>query len=84
MDEALRQSNRTVSILCHKSLIHNRKVKKENEIKYRQHIKQWFEDIYKIAQAMLDVAASCENLVIVFDFESIFVGIILFIFSNLF
>lgn len=78
--EALCKPNRTVAILCFKSLIHNRKVKKEDEIKYRQSIKEWLRDIYKVAEVMLNVAATCENLVIVFDFESKFVRIILFIF----
>ena len=76
MNEALCNPNRTVSILCTKSLIHNRRVKNEDEqtkIKYRKCIKKWLGDIYKVAKRMLDIAASCEDLKIIFDFESQYV-----------
>jgi len=75
INEALPNTSKSVLILCTRSLIHNRKVKKEDETKYRKHIKKWLEDINKIAGNMLEVAASCENLVIIFDFESKFVRI---------
>jgi len=73
ISDALRNTSKSVLILCTRSLIHNRKVKKEDETKYRKHIKKWLEDVNKIAAIMIDVAASCENLVIIFDFESKFV-----------
>jgi len=75
ISDALRNASKSVLILCTRSLIHNRKVRKEDEKKYREHIKQWLEDINKIASIILDVTASCENLVIIFDFESKFVRI---------
>jgi len=74
ISDALHHASKSVLILCTKALIHNRKVKKEEVTKYREHIKKWFENINKITSIMLDVAASCENLVIIFDFESKFVS----------
>ena len=73
ISEALRNAGKSVLILCTRALIHNRKVKKEDETKYHKNIKKWLEDVNKIASIMLDVAASCDNLVIIFDFESKFV-----------
>jgi len=73
ISDALRNASKSVLILCTRALIHNRKVKKEDETKYRKNIKKWLEDVNKIASIMLDVAASCDNLVIIFDFESKFV-----------
>ena len=73
ISDALRHESKSVLILCTRSLIHNRKVKKKDETKYRKFIKKWLEDVNKKAKIMIDVAASCENLVIIFDFESKFV-----------
>jgi len=74
ISDALRHASKSVLILCTRALIHNRKVKKEDEKKYRKSIKKWLEDINKIAGIMLDVAASCDNVVIIFDFESKYVS----------
>jgi len=85
--EALRNESNSVLILYTKSLIHNRKIGKEDEKKYRKYIKKWLEDVNQIAGIMFDVAASCENLVIIFDFESKFVRIfdnLLFLYLNIF
>jgi len=73
ISDALRHESKSVLILCTRSLIHNKKVKKKDETKYRKFIKKWLEDVSKKAKIMIDVAASCENLVIIFDFESKFV-----------
>jgi len=72
-NDAIADKNKSVLILCTRAFIHNSKVNIKDETKYRKHIKKWFEDINKIAAIMIDVAASCENLVIIFDFENKFV-----------
>jgi len=71
---ALVNVHKSVLLLATKCLIHNRKVTKEREADYRQKIMKWLQDIYNIAPEMLDVAATCEKLKIVFDFESDSVG----------
>lgn len=65
----------SIMILSAKSSIHNRRIEKHKEIEYRKKIMKWFEDIYKIAPELLDVAASCESLKIIFDFETLTVGL---------
>jgi len=70
VNKALPNVHKSVHKLCMQSLIHNRKINKEQEAVCRQRIMKWFTDIHKIAPEMLDVAASCNDLKIVFDFES--------------
>jgi len=79
VDDAL-CAERSVMMLCMKSLIHNRKIKGNQEAGYRINIKKWIEDIHKVAPELLDVAASCKNLKIIFDFESMMVS--KFIYKN--
>jgi len=67
---ALVNVHNSVLLLATRSLIHNRKISKEQEAEYRQKIINWLQDIHKVAPEMLDVAASCEYLKIIFDFES--------------
>jgi len=67
---ALGNVHSSVLLLATRSLIHNRKISKEQEAEYRQNIINWLQDIHKVAPEMLDVAASCEHLKIIFDFES--------------
>jgi hypothetical protein len=61
-----------VNLLCSRSFIHNRRIKSEQEAEYRSKIRKWYEDISKVefGWELLDVASSCENLKIIFDFES--------------
>jgi len=70
VNSALVNVHKSVLILTTRSLIHNRKISKELEAEFRQKIMNWFQDIHKIAPETLDVAASCEHLKIIFDFES--------------
>jgi len=67
---ALVNVHKSVLLLATRSLIHNRKIGKEQEAEYRQKIMNWLQDIHKVAPEMLDVAASCDYLKIIFDFES--------------
>jgi len=76
---ALVNVHNSVLLLSTRSLIHNRKISKEQEAEYRKKIMNWFQDIHKIAPEMLDVAASCEYLKIIFDFESDTVSFVIFI-----
>jgi len=62
--------NNSVLLLSKRSLIHNYKVSKEEDLEYRKLIMKWFEDIRKIAPELINVAAFCEHLKIIFDFES--------------
>jgi len=72
VNEALIEDQKSVNLLCNISFIHNRRVSKEQEVEYRRKIRKWFEDISKIkfGGLFLDVAASCDNLKIIFDFEN--------------
>ena len=55
-----------------KTFIHNKDITEEHEAQYRQKIKKWFQDIsnVKYCKELLDVVTQCENLKIIFDFES--------------
>jgi len=70
IDKSLRDFHKSVLHLSARSLIHNRKISKEKQVEYRRKIRSWLKDIQKIAPEMLDVAASCEDLKIIYDFES--------------
>lgn len=70
VNKALVNVHKSILLLATRSLIHNRKIKREQEAEYRQKIMSWLKDIHNIAPEMLEVAASCENLKIIFDFES--------------
>ena len=69
---ALKDKNKAVMMLSSRSLIHNRRISRDQEAVYRTKIKQWFEDINKLkfGPDLLQVAASCKNLKIIFNFES--------------
>jgi hypothetical protein len=71
-DRSISDKEKAVALLSSRSLIHNRKIAKEEELKYREKIKKWFKDLYKIKICMelIDVVVQCEELKIVFDFES--------------
>jgi len=70
INKSLPNVHRSVLKLSMQSFIHNRRISKEQEAEYRPKIMQWFIDIHKVAPEMLDVAASCDHLKIIFDFES--------------
>lgn len=71
-DSSISDKEKTVVLLSSRSLIHNRKYAKVEESRYRENIKKWFSDLYKLkyCKELLDVAVQCEELKIVFDFES--------------
>lgn len=71
VNEILSDMNNSVALLSARSFINNRKINKHQEAECRVKIKKWFEDINKIkfGSEMLDIAASCESLRIIFDFE---------------
>jgi len=75
ISKSLQDVHKSVLHLSARSLIHNRKIRKEQEIEYRRKIRSWLKDIQKIAPEMLDVAASCEDLKIIYDFESQYVSL---------
>lgn len=69
----------SINTLCNKSIIHNRNISREEERSYRKKIRIWFQDIHKIklgkknlplGAKMLEIAASCKKLKIIFDFKS--------------
>jgi len=62
--------NNSILMLSTRSLIHNSKISKEQDTEYRKKIIKWYEDIRIITPELIDVAASCEHLKIIFDFES--------------
>ncbi|XP_070491153.1 uncharacterized protein [Chironomus tepperi] len=72
INEMLGDVNNSVAVLSARSFINNRKINKQQEGEYREKMMKWFEDINKIKFGieMLDIAASCESLRIIFDFES--------------
>lgn len=72
VEKGLNSEQKSVNLLCNRSFIHNRKINKEKEVGYRKKIRKWLEDINKIefGPELLNVAASCEELKIIFDFES--------------
>ena len=77
VSEAQCDANNSIMLLCTRSLIHNRRISKEQDAEYRKKIRKWFEAIYKIAPEMLDAAAASDKLKIIFDFESMLVRILI-------
>jgi hypothetical protein len=67
---ALTDEEKPAHYLSIRSLIHNRRIKKEDGRTCREKILKWFQDVQKVAPEMIVVAASCEDLKIIFDFES--------------
>lgn len=72
VNDSVKNVQNSVMLLCTRSSIHNRKIKKELQQEYHARIRKWFEDINKIefGPELLAVTASCESLRIIFDFES--------------
>jgi len=61
---------KSVMLLSMRSSVHNSRTEKMQASKYREKIMKWFIDIHKVAPELIDVAASCDYLKIIFDFES--------------
>ena len=61
---------KSVMLLSMRSSVHNSRTEKIQASKYREKIMSLFIDIHKVAPELIDVAASCNNLKIIFDFES--------------
>jgi len=72
VSEGILDDQMSVNLLCNRSLIHNKSITKEQNIEYRKKIRCWYEDINKIKNGpeFLNVAASCDRLKIIFDFEN--------------
>jgi len=75
---------KSIQLLRTRSYIHNRMITKNIEAKYRDKIRDMFEDIYKIplCSKFLDAASQCEDLKIIFDFESESVSASFFTYLN--
>jgi hypothetical protein len=71
VNDILGDVNNSVALLSARSFVNNRKINKQQEAECREKIRKWFEDISKIkfGTEMLNIAASCESLRIIFDFE---------------
>lgn len=72
VQNTLSDKQKSVNSLLMKSHIHNRKIKEATEKIYRSKIKEWFSSILntKFGRQLLGVAVQCENLKIIFDFDS--------------
>ena len=55
-----------------KTIIHKKNITKEQEAEYHQKIQTWIEEISKVKyfKELLNVVTQCDNLKIIFDFES--------------
>jgi len=70
--KTLPDKQKPVNSLLMKSHIQNRKINEAREKIYRSKIKEWLLSIFstKFGPQLLGVAAQCENLKIIFDFDS--------------
>ncbi|KAL7013560.1 hypothetical protein ACKWTF_015465 [Chironomus riparius] len=59
-----------VLTLSSNSYIHNKTITKDQETEYFKKIRKWYKNINKVASDVLDVAATCDKLKIIYDFES--------------
>lgn len=68
---SLADKNKAVMLIATRTFIYNRQDEIKNEDEYRQKIKNWYMDIYKVkfGSQLLEAASQCENLKLVFDFE---------------
>lgn len=72
VNKAYPNSRRTIMLLSSRSFIHNIRISKNENDEYQNQIREWYESIYRIeeAVAVLDTVASCNALKIIYDFES--------------
>lgn len=71
VETSLPSKQQSIMMLITKSYIHNKKIDNDTESRYRSKIKQWYEELYRsdISSQLMDIAATCENLKIIYDFE---------------
>lgn len=82
VSKSLPNVHKSVLKLSLQSYIHNMRISKEQESKLHQNILKWLKDIHQIVPLLLDVAASCNDLKIIFDFESDSVSFICILILN--
>jgi len=70
VNKSLTNIHRSVYKLVAQSFIHDRRTSMEEAAKYWPKIMQWYAEVNEIAPKLLEVAASCNGLKIIFDFES--------------
>ncbi|XP_070504727.1 uncharacterized protein [Chironomus tepperi] len=68
---ALDDDQVSINLLCNRSFIHDKRISKDKEAEYRSKIRKWYEDINNITfgSDLLNVAASCNDLKLIFDFK---------------
>jgi len=76
VSNAIENHQVSVNLLCNRSFIHNKRISKDQEAEYRRKIRKWYEDINKVlfGSDLINVAASCKDLKLIFDFEDISVS----------
>lgn len=76
VNNAIENHQISVNLLCNRSFIHNKRISKDQEAEYRKKIRKWYEDINKVlfGSDLINVAASCKDLKLIFDFEDISVS----------
>jgi len=64
-------NQKSIMLLLNRSSIHNIEIDKNTENEYRKKFKEWYECIYatEFGKELIDIAAQCENLKLIFDFE---------------
>lgn len=72
MQENIEVNETSISQFLAKTIINSKNVSQEQETQYRQEIQKLFKDVRKVkyCKELLDVVTQCDNLKIVFDFES--------------
>lgn len=72
VEKSTYDSKNPVYLLTTRSSIHNRKARLEDEVKCRELIKKWYEEINnsRFGSLLLKVASMCPKLKIIFDFEN--------------
>lgn len=72
VSEALPNMSSTAMMLASRSFIHNKGISKSMQVEYQEKIRLWYQRIQKISDVspVMDTAACCSDLKIIFDFES--------------
>ncbi|XP_070506054.1 uncharacterized protein [Chironomus tepperi] len=70
INQSLPNIHKSVHKLYAQSTIHYRQINEEQKVEYSKKIMKWFMDIYNVSPQLINVAASCDRLKIIFDFES--------------
>jgi hypothetical protein len=71
VNTAIDDHQASINLLCNRSFIHNKRISKDQQAEYRKKIRKWYEDINIVlfGSDLINVAASCKDLKIIFDFE---------------